>query len=252
MDWNALLIGMELRAETDQALKPILQGHWELYVTLLMQPEQPQQLRLTKEQAKILACVSLDWLYLNDQVPARNQTRISCKWCKQESIINMSITARAITTMGHLVAGPYRTTVKLDNGFLSLPLPRDSTVVRQPHQIRPALGLSLTIQTRDAVFGMLHSRSVYSEQVPRVLPGPRDRSLISGGTIHWRRTESFPPPIAPDSNIQAEISEPSPEPIPESADPHERVGEPAMPPRQEDEPQSASPEQWISWNSWIR
>ena len=127
MVWNALLISMELRAETDQTLTPFLRRHWDFYLELLLQPEQPQQLRLTQDWAKVLACVSWDWLYANSQVPDRNQARIACKWCKQESAITMSITARAMTPMGHLVAGLYRTCIKLDNGFLNSHCPETRT-----------------------------------------------------------------------------------------------------------------------------
>ena len=251
MNWNALLISMELRAETDQTLTPILRRHWDLYQELLLQPERPQQVRLSQDWAKVLACISWDWLYANSQVPARNQSRIACKWCKQEPTITMSITARAMTPMGHLVAGPYRTCIKLDNGFLNQPLPRDSDIVRQPHQIRQALSLSLPRQTRDAVFGIIHTRSVYTEQVPRVMPST-DRRMTAGGTIQWERTHLTPAPSTPMTNSQGETSEHSPEPLPDSEDPEEAPEDSTATHEQRENPQSASPLQWTNRNSWIR
>ena len=164
----------------------------------------------------------------------------------------MSITARAITPMGHLVAGPYRTWIKLDNGFLNQPLPRDSDELRQSHQIRQALSLSLPIQTRDAVFGIIHFRSVYTEHVPRVMPGPRDRRMIAGGTIQWERLDLTPSPNTPRTNPQGETSEPSPEPLPDSEDPEEAPEGSTATPEQRENPQSASLQQWTNRNSWIR
>ena len=144
MDWNGLLIALELRAQTDQNPAPSLKRYWENFLELLKQPEQAQQRRFTKEWATVLASVSWEWLYAGNQVPARNQTRVACKWCKQESTISLRILARAVTPMGHLVAGPYGTWVKLDNGFLCLPAPnnaegRTKTAPPNPASTKPQL-----------------------------------------------------------------------------------------------------------------
>ena len=219
MDWNALLISMELKAETDESLTPILMRHWDLFPELFLQPEQAQQPRLTRKWAKLPACVSWDWLYRNSQIPSRNQARIICKWCKQASTISLSITAKAITPMGRFAEGLYRTWIKLDNGFLNQPLPRDLVEERQSHKIRQAFSFSLPIQTRDANVGIIHTRSVYSEQVPRILPGPRDRRMTAGGTIEWEISGFFPAPNTPHTNQQSDMSEPSPEPTPDSEAP---------------------------------
>ena len=192
MDWNALLISMELRAQADQNFTPILKRHCDFYLELLMQPEQAQQTWLTKEWAKVLASVSWEWLFSSNHVLARNQARIACKWCKEESTISLRITARAITPTGHLAAGPYRTWVKLDNGFLCQPAPDSPAEPRQAEHIRQALNQSLPIQTRDALFGIIHTRSVYSEQVPRVFPGGRERRMTAGGSIEWERRAFYP------------------------------------------------------------
>ena len=154
---------------------------------MLEQPEPIQQRRFTKEWATVLASVSWEWLYADNQLPSRNQTRIACKWCKEGSTISLRIMARAVTPMGHLAAGPYGTWVKLDNGFLRVPTIHHADGRRPAQQIREELSLSLQIQTRDTNFGIIHSRSVYSEQVPRVLPGPRDRRMTAGGSIEWER-----------------------------------------------------------------
>ena len=89
---------------------------------LLQQPEPGQPIRLTTEWAKIIASVFWVWLYSTDQYPTRNQTRVSCKWCKQNSTVLIEITSRAVTPMGQLIAGPYGSRVRLDNGFVGLPI----------------------------------------------------------------------------------------------------------------------------------
>ena len=71
-----------------------------------------------------------------------------------------------------------------------------ATVTTIAEQINPSLidqmcpRGSLFIQTRDAVFGILHTRSVYSDAVPRSLPGIRERTMVAGGSIEWEITEN--------------------------------------------------------------
>ena len=251
-DWNSLLTAMELRGVTHPAMAPILQEHWQQFTALLQEPEPPVQLRLSLVYASTLACVAWAWLYASDPVPARNPVRIACKWCKQESIINLSITAQATTTMGHLGTEPYTTNVTLDNGHLGLPLLRDSTLLRYPYEVRQALSVSLPRQVRDAVYGILHTRSVYSEQVPRILPEKEHRSLIGGGSIHWRRPIPTSVPNGPDPNPRTGNSEPSPEPTPASEEtPFSPTGSGVWP-LVGDHPPNVSPQQWANHNSWIR
>jgi len=251
-DWNSLLIAMELRGVTDPAIAPILQEHWQQYMVLLQEQEPHIQVRLSVVHASTLACVAWTWLYASDPVPARNPVRIACRWCKKESVINLSITARATTTMGHLSAEPYTTNVTLDNGHLGLPLLRDPSVHRSPYEVRQALSVSLPRQIREAVYGIIHTRSVYSEQVPRILPIREHRSLIGGGTIHWRQSMSTSTPNGQDANLRPGDSEPSPEPTPASEEtPFSPTGSGTWP-RVASHPPNVSPQQWANHNSWIR
>ena len=155
----------------------------------LQQPEPGHPIRLKKEWATIIASVTWVWLYSTDQYPIRNQTRVSCKWCKQVFTVLIEITSRAVTPMGQIISDRYGTRVRLDNGFVALPTNRQPPAATIAEQINPPFidqmcpRGSLPIQTRDAVFGNLHTRSVYLDAVPRTLPGIRERTMVAGGSI---------------------------------------------------------------------
>ena len=104
---------------------------------VLAQPEPVHHVRLTKEWAKVLASVSWVWIYANNQFPYRNQTKVACKWCKQESTISLSVISRAVTPMGELVAGLYGTFVKLDSGFVGLPVTSRAEGARIAQRLNP-------------------------------------------------------------------------------------------------------------------
>ena len=196
LDWNVYVVALEIEVRRTNAPEIHLINAWSDFSDLLQQPEPGQPIRLTHEWAKQIASVTWVWLYSTDQYPIRNQTRVSCKWCKQNSIVLIEITSRAVTPMGQLIAGPYGTRVRLDNGFVGLPANSQLPATTIAEQINPSLidqmcpRGSLPIQTRDAVFGILHTRSVYSDSVPRILPGIRERTMVAGGSIEWESIQN--------------------------------------------------------------
>ena len=66
MDWNALLISMEFKADTNESLTPILMRRWALYQELLLQPEQAQQPHLVTGMGET-TCMCLMGLALPKQ-----------------------------------------------------------------------------------------------------------------------------------------------------------------------------------------
>ena len=97
-----------------------------------------------------------------------------------------------------------------------------ATVTTIAEQINPSLidqmcpRGSLFIQTRDAVFGILETTSVYSDTVPSTLPGIRERTMLAGGSIEWESTENSEQPNQDHlADAGTEHPEPSPEPTPD-------------------------------------
>ena len=164
----------------------------------------------------------LDVAVFNRPIPNSEPNKSVLQMVQAKLYNTIEITSRAVTPMGQLIAGPYGTIVRLDNGFGGFPTSSQPPATTIAEQINPSLidqmcpRGSLPIQTRDDVFGILHTRSVYSDTVPRTLPGIRERTMVAGGSIEWESTENSE---TTDQDHPADAGtkhpEPSPEPTPD-------------------------------------
>ena len=130
MDWNVFVVAMEIEVRRKRAPEGFLLNAWAQYAHLLDQAEPGHLVRLKKEWATVLASAAWVWLQSTDQYPIRNQTRLTCKWCKRDSKIRIEIISRAVTPIGQVVVGPFGTRVMLDIGVVGL------LTIHQPQRLQ--------------------------------------------------------------------------------------------------------------------